>query len=211
MTCPRCLGRGTTHEWWHAARVSTRKTRCWLCGGSGLAAGAGDAAMSTPIENLRKHHKPCEPCIYTNHWFARTAGTHCQECLDTWPCDTVAALDALEAERDELRARVNADAPYSSMMAATDRWQRRAIALQARLDAVEKEIQDLLALRPTRGQLFQRLDAATELIRQGMETAHILHFVKSTTWPDLAKPDIDTCPNCRPYREWLGGKDDRGE
>lgn len=44
MTCPRCLGRGTTHEWWHAARVSTRKTRCWLCGGSGLAEiGAGDA------------------------------------------------------------------------------------------------------------------------------------------------------------------------
>lgn len=28
----------------HAARVSTRKTRCWLCGGSGLAEiGAGDA------------------------------------------------------------------------------------------------------------------------------------------------------------------------
>ena len=44
MTCPRCLGRGTTHEWWHASRVSTRKTRCWLCGGSGLAEiGAGDA------------------------------------------------------------------------------------------------------------------------------------------------------------------------
>lgn len=75
----------------------------------------------------------------------------------------------------------------------------------AALDALEEGLHELLDARPTRGQLFQRLDAATELIRQGMETAHILHFVKSTTWPDLAKPDIDTCENCRPYREWLEG------
>ncbi len=123
--------------------------------------------MSTPIERLRALHKPCEPCIYTNHWFARTAGTHCQECLDTWPCDTIAALDALEA------------------------------GLHSLLDA-----------RPTRGQLKARLDAATELIRQAMEERH--YSIRPNTGDSETRcgspigTSIDTCENCRPYREWLG-------
>lgn len=56
--------------------------------------------MTTPIERLRQRHVaagfPDNQCCVV------------LSCGLTWPCDTVAALDALEAERDELRARVNA-------------------------------------------------------------------------------------------------------
>ena len=125
--------------------------------------------MTTPpIERLRKLHEQDCNCMCT-----------CSECnLPETPCDTVAALDALEAERDELRARVNADAPYSSMMAATDRWQRRAIALQA------------------------RLDAATELIRQGWLSLHRYHAMTEEAWLTT----LQTCEFCAPFRAWLEGE-----
>ena len=83
-------------------------------------------------------------------------------------------------------------------------------ALEARLVAAEEEIQDLLALRPTRGQLVQRLDAATVLIRQAMEERH--YSIRPNTGDSETRcgsplgTSIDTCPNCRPYREWLEGE-----
>lgn len=122
--------------------------------------------MTTPVENLRKLHRYC------NRQHCMDTTPHCFICgvNDAWPCDTVAALDALEAGLHEL------------------------------LDA-----------RPTRGQLFQRLDAATVLIRQAMATVHILHFVRQPdSWHDLAKPDIDACPDCAPYRAWLAGAEGEG-
>lgn len=82
--------------------------------------------MSTPIERLRKQHELCEPCIYTNHWFARTAGIHCQECLDTWPCDTSAALDALE--EDVVKARSEA---WKDLQAENARLREQVEALKA--------------------------------------------------------------------------------
>ena len=101
----------------------------------------------------------------------------CGECnLPETPCDLIAALDALEAG----------------------------------LVAAEEEIQDLLALRPTRGQLVQRLDAATVLIRQAMEERH--YSIRPNTGDSETRcgspigTSIDTCENCRPYREWLEGE-----
>lgn len=73
----------------------------------------------------------------------------------------------------------------------------------AALDALEVEGRDI---QFHMFDLQTRLDAATELIRQAMATVHILHFVRQPdSWHDLAKPDIDACPDCAPYRAWLAG------
>ncbi len=119
--------------------------------------------MTTTIERLRERHRPEPKCV---------------RCLDVWPCDTVAALDALE-----------------------------------------EQLQDLLVIRPSRGQLQARLNAATELIRQAMKERHTKG---RHSWDDddgthtlllcgskLGTP-IDTCENCAPYRAWLAGKEGEG-
>lgn len=148
--------------------------------------------MTTPIERLREQHRPCSVPCFTHSWVGDRA--HCAKCslpdrAYTWPCDTIAALDALEVEGRDIQFRM--------------------FELQTRLDAAEKEILDLLALRPTRGQLVQRLDAATVLIRQAMEERH--YSIRPNTGDSETRcgsplgTSIDTCPNCRPYREWLAG------
>lgn len=102
--------------------------------------------MSTPIERLRKQHELCEPCIYTNHWFARTAGIHCQECLDTWPCDTVAALDALEEGLHNLQARIEqADALATVVQIARNGhyWANNAEQRADPLGYLQSRVEDL--------------------------------------------------------------------
>ena len=119
--------------------------------------------MTTPIERLRALHKPCVMPCFDHAWVGdrhHCAGPHC---LATWPCDTVAALDALE-----------------------------------------EGLHELLDARPTRGQLFQRLDAATVLIRQAMNEVHLDHYRIDSRGQGFKR--IDTCENCRPYREWLEGE-----
>lgn len=70
--------------------------------------------MNTPIERLRQRHVaagfPDNQCCVV------------LSCGLTWPCDTVAALDALEAELDGVGQAYGGEA-------------RHADALQARLDA----------------------------------------------------------------------------
>lgn len=54
--------------------------------------------MSTPIENLRQVHRLCVvPCF--DHSLVGDRA-HCLTCAVTWPCDTIAAPDALEARLD---------------------------------------------------------------------------------------------------------------
>lgn len=56
--------------------------------------------MSTPIENLRQVHRLCVvPCF--DHSLVGDRA-HCLTCAVTWPCDTVAALDALEYDMDAI-------------------------------------------------------------------------------------------------------------
>ena len=123
--------------------------------------------MTTPIERLRKLHEQDCNCMCT-----------CGECnLPETPCDLIAALDALEAETEWLRAG----------------------AAKA-LDAQRAEIDALQA----------RLDAAAVLIRQAMKERHTTYRTvrgvgKSVCGSPLGT-SIDTCENCRPYREWLGGE-----
>ena len=126
--------------------------------------------MSTRIERLRNEHRHCScwgencsvKCKPQEDW-----NSHCFKCAVTWPCDTIAALDALE-----------------------------------------KGLHQLLDARPSRGQLMARLDVATELIRQAMEERH--YSIRPNTGDSETRcgspigTSIDTCENCRPYREWLG-------
>jgi hypothetical protein len=98
--------------------------------------------------------------------------SHCEQCSVTWPCDTVAALDALEEERNKYAMN---------------------------LGFAEDEI----------AELRYRLDIATELIQQAMRARHAIISVGSGDRACGAPPSatrIDTCENCRPYREWLGGE-----
>ena len=118
--------------------------------------------MSTPIERLRNEHRHCscwgENCAVKRHpnedW-----DSHCEQCSVTWPCDTIAALDALEEGLHNLHARI---------------------------------------------------DAATVLIRQAMRERH--YSIRPNTGDSGTRcgspigTSIDTCENCRPYREWLEGE-----
>lgn len=57
----------------------------------------------TPIDRLREKHRHCS-CWGENCGVKRYPkedwNSHCEKCAATWPCDTVAALDALEARLD---------------------------------------------------------------------------------------------------------------
>lgn len=79
--------------------------------------------MTTPIDRLRELHRPC-PRPNCNSLYS-----HCDLCGQGamgWPCDTIAALDALEAEAEWLRAQA---------AKALDAQRAEIDALQARLDA----------------------------------------------------------------------------
>ena len=134
--------------------------------------------MSTPIERLRERHQlwdmPEKPNVHV-----------CAECADPWPCDTIAALDALEEQVDHPFERRELDKAYAAEMAASEQSRK----LQA------------------------RIDAARELIRQALRLRHTIVSIGSgkRACGSSLGTSIDTCENCRPYREWLGGKDDRGE
>ncbi len=158
--------------------------------------------MSTPIERLRALHKPCVMPCFDHAWVGdrqHCAGPHC---LATWPCDTVAALDALEYELDLAREA------YDMAMDAERE-------MQTRIDALEAGLHSLLDARPTRGQLTARLDAATVLIRQAMGERH--YSIRPNTGDSETRcgspigTSIDTCPDCAPYREWLAGKEGEGQ
>lgn len=70
--------------------------------------------MSTPIERLRTEHRHCscwgENCAVKRHPEADW-NSHCERCAVSWPCDTVAALDALEAVIAQLRKALSAQPP----------------------------------------------------------------------------------------------------
>jgi len=56
----------------------------------------------TPIDRLRELHRRCS-CWGENCGGVRPnvdANSHCAKCIVTYPCDTIAALDALEARLD---------------------------------------------------------------------------------------------------------------
>lgn len=55
--------------------------------------------MTTPIDRLRMRHRMCDGHNgLCGHRTALSTGDHCQRCFQPWPCDTIAALDALQEE-----------------------------------------------------------------------------------------------------------------
>lgn len=64
--------------------------------------------MSEPIDRLRQKHRHCS-CLGENCAVRRVPAadwnSHCEACAVTWPCDVIAAMDALEAESTMLRER----------------------------------------------------------------------------------------------------------
>ena len=85
----------------------------------------------TPIARLRARHQ---------RWIdpqPDRATDTCTKCPEAWPCDTIAALDALEAEAK--------DAELTVLKVAADLW--------ARIDAAEvliREVDTLLRVLDTR-------------------------------------------------------------
>ena len=141
--------------------------------------------MSTPIERLRNEHRHCscwgENCAVKRHpnedW-----DSHCEQCSVTWPCDTIAALDALEADLKETR-----DIATSHYIQLRNLGVKNADMGNETADALQA-----------------RLHAATVLIRQAMKEVHLDHYRIDSRGQGFKR--IDTCENCRPYREWLEGE-----
>lgn len=116
----------------------------------------------TPVTRLRELHRL---------WTSSEKQTYCQACqlgFAKWPCDTIAALDALEEGIESARRHM-----YALNKAVADERDKTR-SLQA------------------------RIDAATVLIRRAMEERRMTFHPTG---------GIDTCENCRPYREWLGNKE----
>ena len=61
--------------------------------------------MSAPIERLRASHQPCEVPCFQHSWVGDRG--HCVMGGGTWPCDTIAALDQLEAEIADMREQAH--------------------------------------------------------------------------------------------------------
>lgn len=160
----------------------------------------------TPVTRLRELHRRCS-CWGENCGGVRPnvdANSHCAKCIVTYPCDTIAALDALEAE-----AAKGLD------------LQRTVIDTQrAHIDGLElhnQVLEDMTANYAEGWNALQaRIDAATELIRQALYERHNTYRLPSGGVERLCgaplSASIDTCPNCAPYRAWLAGdKEAHGE
>ncbi|MCR4340266.1 MAG: hypothetical protein NUW01_10325 [Gemmatimonadaceae bacterium] len=53
-----------------------------------------------------------------------------------------------------------------------------------------------------------RLEAAEALIRQAMKERHSHWEASKRHCGSTLGTSIDTCPNCAPFRAWLGNKED---
>lgn len=115
----------------------------------------------TPVTRLRERHRRCS-CWGENCGGVRPnvdANSHCAKCIVSWPCDTIAALDALDA------LLVVSPADLEAFALSTQSIIRHA-------EGKDTEIRALQA----------RIDAATALIRQAMDGWHSTH---STYLPDI--------------------------
>ena len=101
-------------------------------------AGAGVSAMNTPIERLRQRHVaagfPNNQCCVV------------LSCGLTWPCDTIAALDALEEGLHNLQARIEqADAMATVVQIARNGhyWANNAEQRADPLGYLQSRVEDL--------------------------------------------------------------------
>ena len=183
--------------------------------------------MSTPIERLRALHKPCAMPCFDHAWVGdrqHCAGPHC---LATWPCDTIAALEALEKERDSTIVEPITVAHLEELRNTFDRPRRNLgdypsgrfsdHEVGGLLSLAEKQAAELDLAREAYGMAMDAeremeacLAAATVLIRQAMRERH--YSIRPNTGDSGTRcgspigTSIDTCENCRPYREWLEGE-----
>ena len=105
--------------------------------------------MSTPIERLRNEHRHCScwgencsvKCKPQEDW-----NSHCFKCAVTWPCDTIAALDALEEGLHNLQARIEqADAMATVVQIARNGhyWANNAEQRADPLGYLQSRVEDL--------------------------------------------------------------------
>lgn len=94
--------------------------------------------MTTPIDRLRELHRRCS-CWGENCGGVRPnvdANSHCAKCIVTYPCDTIAALDALDALLVVSPADLEAFAlSTQSIIRHAEGKDTEIRALEARLDA----------------------------------------------------------------------------
>lgn len=88
---------------------------------------------------IDRAHLEAERAKHSSYAVATTNKKRCQICLSIWPCEQSEILD-LALDGIEMRARVNVDAPYSSMMQRTDEWQRAAIEDRKRAEGYRKAL-----------------------------------------------------------------------
>ena len=100
--------------------------------------------MSTPIENLRQVHRLCVvPCF--DHSLVGDRA-HCLTCAVTWPCDVIAALDALEEGLHNLLARIeqaNALATVVQLARNGHYWANNAEQRADPLGYLQSRVEDL--------------------------------------------------------------------
>ncbi len=110
----------------------------------------------TPVTRLRERHRRCS-CWGENCGGVRPnvdANSHCAKCIVTWPCDTIAALDALDALLVVSPADLEAFAlSTQSIIRHAEGKDTEIRALQARIDAATvliREVDTLLRVLDTR-------------------------------------------------------------
>ena len=164
--------------------------------GSGQNDGAGEC--DTLVERLRKRHERDCNC--------RCDCGHCAGLLI--PCDDFLALELLDQRSNEGRkssiVEPIAVEYLSELRREFDRIQKSSADYQiSRFSA--HEFGGLLglaeSLQAENTRLLGRLVAATGLIQQALSLSHSTH--------SAFLPNIDTCPHCRPFWEWLEDKGGR--